>query len=380
MKKNALTSVLALCIVTLSAQENRVPAKGLAVSEKGGHFHHHNFTRHEVGDNDILIDILYSGICHTDLHQINNDWFDNKFPMVPGHEIAGKVVKVGKNVKKFKVGDFAGVGCMVNSCGECNNCKNDREMFCERQQTVFTYASDDVFHNNENTMGGYSDNIVVSERFAVKIPKNADMKRVAPLLCAGITTYSPIYYSKIKKGDKVGVAGFGGLGHMAVQYLKAKGAEVTVFEITDDKRPEAQKLGAAKYVNIHNANELKEAQNTLSFILITVATQYDPQMYLTTLKEDGEMAIVGQPALNAQSPTLNLVTLPFSARRKVYGSLIGGMKETQQMLDYSVKHNIYPMVEVINADPTAIENAYNNVRDGKVKFRYVIDMKTLKDK
>lgn len=379
MKRIILTalSIVLLGGVASAQKESRIKSKGIAISSKDGYFHKHEFTRHAVGDNDILIDILYSGICHSDIHNAYSHWSNESYPQVPGHEIAGKVIKVGKSVTKFKVGDYAGVGCMVNSCGECDNCRKGREQFCQQGKAVFTYGSKDVFHNNEPTMGGYSDNIVVSERFAVKIPQNADMKRVAPLLCAGITTYSPIKFSNIKQGDKVGVAGFGGLGHMAVQYLKAQGADVTVFDITEDKRQDAQSLGAVKYVNINQSKDFEGVYNTLDFIIVAASGKYDPVMYLSTLKEGGEMAIVGLPA-NEDTPMLNTSRLIFLANRKVYGSLIGGIEETQEMMDYSVQNNIYPIVEIIKADPAEIDKAYKNVQDGKVKFRYVIDMKTLK--
>jgi uncharacterized zinc-type alcohol dehydrogenase-like protein len=295
--------------------------------------------------------------------------------MVPGHEIVGKVTKVGKNVTKFKVGDYAGVGCMVNSCGECYYCKAGLEQYCKK--VVMTYHAHDPFHNNEITQGGYSNNIVVKDRFAVKVPKNADMKRVAPLLCAGITTYSPLMQSDVKKGDNVAIAGFGGLGHMAVQYAVKLGAKVTVFDITEDKRADALRMGAVKYINVNNKEELKGMDDSFDFVLSTIPAMYDPSMYLRMTKYKGNFAIVGLPAFNNQ-PTLKVMDFVFLAGRNVYGSQIGGMKETQEMLNYSVAHNIYPEVEIIKADGDAVTEAYKNVLAGKVKFRYVIDMKTLK--
>lgn len=226
-------------------------------------------------------------------------------------------------------------------------------------------------------MGGYSNNIVVSERFAIKIPENADMKRVAPLLCAGVTTWSPIHFSKVKKGDKVAVAGYGGLGHMAVQYLVALGADVTIFDITEEKRADAFRMGAKRYVNVNNAEEMKGHNNSFDFIISTIPANYSPLMYARMLKYGkGEMAIVGLP----ETATVNVADLALggAANRKIYGSLIGGIKETQEMIDYSVAHNIYPEVEIINAEAVEIDKAYRNVQDGKVKFRYVIDMSTLK--
>lgn len=370
----------ALYVGAAQAQDNGVPSKGFAVDSAEGHFHLYEFTRHAVGDNDVLIETMYAGICHSDLHAAWDEHgvhgIKGIYPMVPGHEIVGRIVQKGKNVTKFKVGDYAGVGCMVNSCGHCAFCNMDKEQFCENG-TTFTYNSIDRYHDNEPAMGGYSNNIVVSENFAIHIPENADIKRVAPLLCAGVTTWSPIRFSKVKKNDKVAVAGFGGLGHMAVQYLVALGADVTVFDITEDKRADASRMGASRYVNVNRPEELKGLTNTFDFIISTIPADYEPLMYARMLKmESGEMAIVGLP----EKASINVTDLAMggAAHRKVYGSLIGGIKETQEMLDYSLEHNIYPEVEVIPAEAAAIDKAYRNVQDGKVKFRYVIDMNTLK--
>lgn len=377
MKKVALLNFIFIVAIsaTVFAQEKTVPAKGLAVVDNSGKFEPYKFTRHAVGDNDVLIETMYASICHSDVHHAHEDWGKEVYPMVPGHEIAGRVTQVGKNVTKFKVGDFAGVGCMVNSCGQCDQCKAGMEQYCK--QVVMTYHAKDIFHNNEITQGGYSDNIVVKDDFAVKIPKNADMKKVAPLLCAGITTYSPIMHSAVKKGDKVAIAGFGGLGHLAVKYAAKLGADVTVFDITEDKRADALAMGAKKFVNVNNENELTGMDGSFDFILSTIPATYKPVMYLKMTKLKGDFAIVGVPAFNNQ-PTFTISDLVFNGNRNVYGSQIGGMKETQEMLDFSVKNNIYPEVEIIPATPSSIESAYKNVLDGKVKYRYVIDMKTLK--
>lgn len=354
----------------------RINSKGIAAVSRNMNFATIEFTRHPVGENDILIEILYAGICHSDIHSINGDWGDAHYPVVVGHEIAGIVVQVGSSVTKFKVGDYAGVGCMVNSCGECENCLNNQEQYC-LNRAVFTYDNVDRFHDNEITQGGYSDNIVVSEKFAVLIPSNAKIEKVAPLLCAGVTTYSPIQVMKIKKGDKVGVAGFGGLGHMAVQYAVKLGADVTVFDITEDKREDASNMGAVKYVNVNNNNDLQNLDNTLDYIISAIPARYDLNMYMSMLKRGGEMAILGIPAVS-QMASLNIGDFVLAnGSRKIFGSMIGGMKETQDMLDYSVANDIYPEVEIINAEPRAVEEAYRNVIGGKVKFRYVIDMKTL---
>lgn len=206
------------------------------------------FSRHAIGDNDILIKILYAGICHSDIHTARSEWGEATYPCVPGHEIAGEVIAVGKNVSKFKVGDYAGVGCMVNSCGECDACKRSQEQFCENGKTIFTYNSCDVFHGNENTYGGYSNNIVVSEKIAVCVPKDAPMEKVAPLLCAGITTYSPLKFSNIKEGSSVAVAGFGGLGMMAVKYAVKMGAKVSVFARNENKKADALAMGVSSFI------------------------------------------------------------------------------------------------------------------------------------
>lgn len=356
--------------------EGRIPSKGFAAFSENGVFEPYEFTRHAVGSNDILIDILYSGICHSDIHSAKSDWGTPNYPIVPGHEIVGIVTQVGENVTKFKVGDYAGVGCMVNSCGECENCLNNQEQYC-LNSFVGTYDSPDRFHDNEITRGGYSDNIVVYDKFAVKIPDNADIKKVAPLLCAGVTTYSPIKVMNVSKGDKIGIAGFGGLGHLAVKYAVNLGAEVTVFDITEEKREDALNMGAFKYVNVNNANELTNLNNTLDYIISTIPANYDISMYMNMLKRGGEMAILGIPAIE-DMPSVNVGTLVIgNGSRKLFGSLIGGMKETQEALDYSIANNIYPDVEIINADANAITEAYNKVVNGEVKFRYVIDMKTI---
>lgn len=373
MKRLFYLALMLIMTATAYAQE-RIPAKGFAVDSKVGHFHPYEFTRHAVGDNDVLIEIMYAGICHSDLSSVWSEHGASRYPMVPGHEMAGRVIQTGKNVTKFKVGDYAGVGCMVNSCGHCGSCDADMEQSCE-EGAVYTYGFPDRFHENEITMGGYSNNMVVSEDFALKIPANADMKRVAPLLCAGITTWSPIHFSHVKKGDKVGVAGFGGLGHMAVQYAVKLGTEVTVFDITEEKRADAARMGASHYVNVTKPEDLKGLNNTFKFIISTIPADYTPLMYVSMLKKGGEMAIVGLPG----NSSLDIASMAFVApNRKVYGSFIGGIKETQEMLDYSIANGIYPEVEVINADGPEIDNAYRNVQNGKVKFRYVIDMSTMK--
>lgn len=379
MRNLILTVTLTLFAMSSFAQQNgeRIPARGFAVYEEKGNFKPYEFTRRSIGDNDIQIEILYAGICHSDLHHVFADWGEEEYPMVPGHEIAGRVVAVGKNTRKFKVGDYAGIGCMIGSCRHCDACEHNLEQYCE-EGAIMTYHGIDRYNGNEHTQGGYSDTYVVPEDFAIKIPRSADMAKVAPLLCAGITSYSPLMQAGVKKGDKVGIAGFGGLGHMGVQYAVALGAEVTVFDITEDKREDALRMGAIRYVNVNNPEELSGLDKTFDFILSTIPAKYEPVMYLKMLKFNGQLGIVGLPAFrNMPSLTVADLVLP-GARRKVFGSQIGGIKETQEMLDYSVLHHIYPEVEVIEAIGRQIDNAYRNVMDGKVKFRYVIDMKTMK--
>lgn len=360
--------------LNLYAQTDSIPTHGFAAFDESGVFHPYEFNRHAVGDDEIQIAILYSGICHSDLHNVHGDWRKEEYPMVPGHEIAGRVVAVGKDVTKFKVGDYAGVGCIINSCHVCDYCLNGQEHYCS--ESVSTYHDHDPYHDNEPTQGGYSDNIVVSQDYAIAIPANADMEKVAPLLCAGITTYSPIKYAGVKSGDKVGVAGFGGLGNMAVKYLKALGADVTVFDISEDKREAAKEMGASRYVNVNDSTAMASIANEFDFIISTIPSAYDPMTYMKMLKWNGQMCIVGIPSAK-DMPQLSMRSFIGMANRRLFGSRIGSIGETQEMMDYSVAHGIYPDVEVIKADADLITDAYEKVKNGEVKFRYVIDMSTL---
>lgn len=350
-----------------------ISSKGYAVFSKDGNFQPYEFKRHAVGKYDVLIEILYAGICHSDIHTIRGEWGEKKYPIVPGHEIAGEVIAVGECVSKFSVGDWVGVGCMVNSCQTCPTCQNNEEQFCDK--TIWTYASEDVFHDGEYTQGGYSSNIVVHENFAIKIPKTADLSRVAPLLCAGITTYSPLRGAKIKSGDKVGIIGLGGLGHMAVQYASSFGAEVSVFATSENKRELALSLGAKEFINVKNQDEIQKVEKNFDVILSTVSSNYEISDYLKMLKPKGEMIIVGLPSIENPA-TLDASSLIWNFNRKLYSSLIGGIKETQEMIDYSIEHGIYPMIEMI--DITEIDQAYERVLKSDVKFRFVIDMKSLR--
>lgn len=350
----------------------RIPSKGYALYTADGELKPYDFTRHAVGDHDILIETLYCGVCHSDIHQGRGDWSPQHYPLVTGHEIVGRVTQVGSKVTKFKVGDYAGVGCMVNSCRRCEYCEADEEQHC-LDGRVLTYGDKDIYHGNEISQGGYSSNIVVDEHFAITVPADAPIEKIGPLMCAGITTYSPLMHANVKKGDKIAVAGFGGLGHMAVQYAVSLGAKVTVFDITDEKRDEASAMGAVRYVNVRNAEELKGLNNTFSFILSTIPSAYDPMMYVNMLKVNGELAVAGMPAAK-DAPTVSVLGL--RGRKKVWFSLIGGIRETQEAVDYSIAHGIYPKVEVIPIQH--INEAWKNVVDGKVHFRYVIDMQSFK--
>ena len=352
-----------------------ISSKGYALFSQDGNFKPYEFKRHCVGERDVLIEILYAGICHSDIHTVRGEWGEVSYPLVPGHEIAGRVIGVGGGVQKVKVGDLVGVGCMVNSCQSCPTCQSGEEQFCDEGKTIFTYASKDIFHNGVLTQGGYSNNIVVNEHFVIKIPNNAQIEKIAPLLCAGIATYSPLKRANIKEGDEVGIVGFGGLGHMAVQYAKSFGANVSVFATSESKRDLAFSLGATHFYNVKNPKEMEGLSNRFSFILSTVASSYEITEYIKMLKVDGEMVIVGVPSLTNPA-TLDTTSLIWSFRRKVSSSLIGGIKETQEMVDYSVEKGIYPMIEMINIDE--LDQAYERVLKSDVLFRFVIDMKSLK--
>jgi alcohol dehydrogenase (NADP+) len=327
-----------------------------------------NFQRRDVGQHDVQIEIVYCGVCHSDLHIARNEWQNTTYPCVPGHEIVGRVVKVGAHVKKFKEGDTAGVGCMVDSCRTCANCKEDLEQFCDN--LTFTYNSPDK-HVGGMTFGGYSDSIVVDEAFVLQVPKNLNLAAVAPLLCAGITTYSPLRRHNVTEGQKVGVVGLGGLGHMGVKLAKALGAHVVVFTTSSNKVEDALRLGADEVVNSKNADEMKKHLNSFNFILDTVSAQHDINAYLILLKRDGNLTQVGVPA---EPLSLNVGSLIFG-RRTLGGSLIGGIKETQEMLDFCGKHNITSDIELIPIQK--INEAYDRLVKSDVKYRFVIDMASL---
>ncbi|MCC8558519.1 NAD(P)-dependent alcohol dehydrogenase [Xanthomonas vesicatoria] len=328
------------------------------------------FERREPGPNDVQIDIAYCGVCHSDLHTARNEWHNTLYPSVPGHEIVGRVTAVGDAVTGFKVGDLAGVGCMVDSCRSCASCQEGEEQYCEQGFTG-TYNGP-MLGGGENTYGGYSDHIVVDQKYVLRISHTDNLAAVAPLLCAGITTYSPLAHWKVGPGQKVGVVGLGGLGHMAVKIAKAMGATVVLFTTSESKRADAMRLGASEVVISKDEAQMAAQYNTLDFILNTVAAPHNLDPFLNALKRDGAMVLVGVPEESHPSPSVfNLVM----KRRTLAGSLIGGIRQTQEMLDFCAKHNIVSDIETIRADE--INTAYERMLKSDVKYRFVIDMATL---
>jgi uncharacterized zinc-type alcohol dehydrogenase-like protein len=326
--------------------------------------------RRDPRDGDVVIDILFCGVCHSDIHQVRDEWGGATFPMVPGHEIVGRVAKAGARVTRFKVGDLAGVGCMVDSCRTCASCDEGLENFCETG-FVGTYNARER-DGKAMTQGGYSGQIVVDEAFTLRIAPSLDPARTAPLLCAGITTYSPLRHWKVGPGQTVGIVGLGGLGHMGVKFARAFGARVVVFTTSPKKRDDALKLGAHEVVVSTEPGAFKPLANRLDFILDTVSAPHDLNQYLPMLRRDGAMVLVGIPD---EAPAVQ----PFSLimkRRQLAGSLIGGILETQEMLDFCAKHEILSDIEVIPIQK--INEAYERMLKGDVKYRFVIDMQSLK--
>ena len=329
----------------------------------------HHFDRRNIGPNDVHIDITYCGVCHSDLHTVRNEWVGTKYPLVPGHEITGTVKNIGANVKKFKVGDTVAVGCMVNSCGTCGSCKEQLEQYCIKGFTG-TYNGIDI--DGSVTQGGYSDQIIVNEKFVLNVPAHLPLDQVTPLLCAGITTYSPLRHWKITKGHKVGVVGLGGLGHMGVKFANSFGAKVVVFTTSPNKKDDALKLGAHDVVISKNAAEMQKHANSFDFILDTVSAPHDVASYMDLLKKDGTLCMLGASPEPHPIPSRALIW----GRKSLSGSLIGGLKETQEMLDYCGKHHITCDIERI--DIQNINVAYERLLKGDVKYRFVIDMQSLK--
>lgn len=330
-----------------------------------------NIERREITADDVKIEIDYCGVCHSDIHQVRNDWKNSKYPVVPGHEIIGRVTQVGKNVSNFKEGDLVGVGCMVDSCQECDSCKEDLEQFCENGATL-TYNSKDE-HLGGHTFGGYAEQIVVDKEFVLKVPENIDAKAAAPLLCAGITTYSPLRHWNVKKGDKVGVIGLGGLGHMGVKFAHAIGAHVVMITTSPSKSEDAKKLGADEVLISKNEEDMKKQAGSFDFLLNTVPVGHDMNPYIALLKRDATMVLVG--AIEPLDPVHGGGLI--GGRKRIAGSVIGGIKETQEMLDFCGEHNIVSDIEMI--DMQNINEAFDRVVKSDVKYRFVIDMKSLKN-
>jgi len=326
--------------------------------------------RREPGEKDVHIEILYSGICHSDLHQAHDDWGGALFPMVPGHEIVGRVKAVGSKVTKVKVGDFAGVGCMVDSCRECSACKEDLEQYCERGAT-WTYNSKER-NSDRLTFGGYSEAIVVEERFVVSIPSSMDLKAVAPLLCAGITTYSPLRHWKVSPGQKVGVIGLGGLGHMGIKFAKAMGAHVVMITTSLEKGKDATRLGADEVLLSKDADAMAKHALSFDFLLNTIPVPHDVNPYLALLRRDATMVMVG--VLTELDPPVMGSSL-ILGRKHLTGSAIGGIAETQEMIDFCAEKGIVSDIEMIAMNQ--VNEAYERLVKNDVKYRFVIDMATM---
>ena len=325
-----------------------------------------SISRRKPAAKDVAIEILYSGICHSDVHQARNEWGNSIYPMVPGHEIVGRVTAIGDAVTKFKVGDLAGIGCIVDSCRSCPSCKNNEEQFCEGGM-VGTYNS--IGKDGEPTYGGYSTSIVTDENYVLHVPENLDIKGVAPLLCAGITTYSPIMAWNVKPGQQVAIVGLGGLGHMGVKFAVALGAEVTVISTSDNKKEDAKRLGAHNFVNSKNPGEVEAVRGKFDFILNTVSAPHSYDAMMQLVKTGGAMVLVGAPPEPSQIAGFSLIM----GKKKLAGSLIGGIKETQEMLDFCGKHNITSDVEIIKMN--YINEAYERMMRSDVKYRFVVDVK-----
>lgn len=346
-----------------------ISVNGYGATSKNSEIEALSFERQDLGDFDILIDILYCGVCHSDIHTVRSEWGAANYPVVPGHEIVGKISAIGAKVTKFKTGDLAGVGVFVDSCRQCSCCKNGQEHYCEEGMTP-TYNG---FYRNTSlkTFGGYSSIYIVDEKYALHIPPTNQLAAVAPLLCAGITTYSPLRFLGVGKGHKVAVIGLGGLGHMAVKFAASFGAEVTMISTSISKEADAKKLGATHFVLSTDAAQMKASKGSFDFILNTVAATHDLNKMLDLLKMDGKMILVGIPPEDNKIAAAKLI----SRRRSIMGSMIGGIAETQEMLNYCAAHQIVSDIELIAMKD--INTAYERIIKSEVKYRFVIDMKTL---
>src|SRR5437667_9017510 len=349
----------------------RVASNGYAARDTSGKLSSWTFDRRPVGDEDILIDIKVSGICHSDIHQLRGDWGPQKYPQVPVHEIAGVVAAVGKNVTRFKVSDHAGVGCMVDSCGTCESCKHGEEQHCDTGGTLFTYGYPDKTSPTGITQGGYANNIVVKERFAIPLPKTIRLQDAAPLLCAGITTSSPLVTASIKKGDKVGVAGIGGLGHLAIKLAVAKGAEVYAFTTSPSKVDDIRRFGAKEVVVVDSVEKLKPYNKSLDYMISTIPVSYNVAAYASLVKPYGNYTQVGMPVKG--EVTINNFVMNRN-RVRYSTSLIGGIPQTQEVIDHCAKKTIYLEVQVIKASEA--NDTWDKIINKEARYRYVIDAAT----
>lgn len=330
-----------------------------------------NINRRELQAHDVEMEILYCGICHSDLHQIKNDFGMTAYPIVPGHEIVGRVTRVGSHVKNFKVGDLSAVGCIVDSCQECESCHEGLEQFCDQFPT-FSFNSPDKYLGGV-TYGGFSETYVCEEKYVLHVPESLDLAAAAPLLCAGITVYSPLRHWNAGPGKKVGVLGIGGLGHLAIKIAKAMGAEVTVFTTSQSKLEDAKRLGADNAVLSTDAEQMSKYTRKLNFIIDTVSAKHDINSYLNLLKHDGTVVLVGLPPEPLEVGAFNVVM----GRKSFSGSNIGGIAETQEMLDFCAEHNITADIELIKVQD--VNHAFERLEKGDVKYRFVIDMASLKE-
>lgn len=342
---------------------------GYAAHDSNAHMVPYHFERRELRGNDVAIEILYSGVCHSDFHTVNGDWGPQHYPLVPGHEIVGVVQSVGADVTQYKVGDQVAVGCMVDSCQECDQCHNHEEQFCRNGMTP-TYGVPDRV-TGDITQGGYSKHIVVREEFVLRVPEGMDLSKSAPILCAGITTYSPLRTWGVKAGTRVGVIGLGGLGHMAVKLAVAMGAEVTVISRSNKKEADAKALGALGILASSDAEAMQAATSSLDLIIDTVPAKHDINVYAPLLDVDGTLVIVGQVGPIEEPNTWPLI----GGRRRIAGSLIGGIKETQEVLDFCAEHQVYPECEMISMNQ--INDAFERMAKGDMAHRIVIDMASL---
>jgi alcohol dehydrogenase (NADP+) len=346
-----------------------ISAKGYAVTAAKLPLKPYTFQRRPVGAKDVLIDIKYCGICHSDIHQARDEWGGALFPMVPGHEIIGQVEQIGKEVSKFKVGDHVGIGCYVDSCRHCENCNDGLEQYCSEGVT-WTYNGKDR-HSGQLTQGGYSNKIVVDENYVLRVPKNLPLAAAAPLLCAGITLYSPLHHWHAGPGKKVAIVGLGGLGHVGVKIAHALKADVTVLSHSLNKEADGRRFGANHFYATADQSTFDKLANTFDLIVCTVSSGIDWNQYLNLLKRDGTMIMVGLPEKNVPVGAISLI----SGRRSLAGSLIGGLKETQKMLDFCGKHNIIAEIELIPIQQ--VNEAYERVLKSDVRYRFVIDMASL---